>query len=281
MEIIFESVTYRENMNTPLKKTYLENVSFGIEKKQITTFIGDSESGKTKIGELINATISPTYGRVKIFEFLNDGKRIRKVNRLRMNVGFVASDPSEMLFNKTVKKELCFGLKYFKYKLDKQEIRVLDALKLVDLPGYYINKKISNLTLTEQKKIALASVLIFNPNIIILDEPTIGLGTKEKENLKKLLLLLKEKYNKTIILLTKDTDFAYEITDKAYLLYRGSIMASGDKDIMTNEKLMDGYKLKLPEIVKFIKTANEKGIKLTLTNNILDLIKEVYRNARK
>lgn len=280
MEIIFENVTYRENMGTPLKKTYLENVSFGIEKNKITTFIGDSESGKTKIGELINATISPTYGKVKIFEFINDGKRIRKVNRLRMNIGFVTADPSEMLFNKTVKKELEFGMRYFKYKLNKKEIRVLDALKLVDLSKDYLNKKIVDLNLTEQKKIAFASILIFNPNVIILDEPTIGLGTKEKENLKKLINILKEKYNKTIILLTKDTDFAYEVTDKAYLLYRGSIMTTGDKEIMTNEKLMDGYGLKLPEIVKFIKAANEKGIKLTLTDNILDLIKEVYRNAK-
>ena len=197
-----------------------------------------------------------------------------------MNVGFVYTDPSAMLFNKTIKQELGFGLKYFKYKLDKKEIRILDALKLVDIPEYYLNKKITDLSLTEQKKIAISSVLIFNPNIIILDEPTIGLGTKEKENLKKLLILLKEKYNKTIILLTKDTDFAYKVTDKAHLLYRGSIVASGDKEIMTNEKLMDGYGLKLPEIVKFIKFANEKGIKLTLTDNILDLIKEVYRNAK-
>jgi len=280
MEIIFENVTYRENIGTPLKKTYLENVSFTIEKNKVTTFIGDSESGKTKIGELINATITPTYGKVKIFEFINDGKRIRKINKLRMNVGFVTRDPSEMLFNKTVKNELQFGMRYFKYKLNKKEIRVIDALKLVGLPEDYLNKKISDLNLTEQKKIALASVLIFNPNVIILDEPTIGLGTKEKENLKKLIQILKEKYNKTIILLTKDTDFAYQITDKAYLLYRGSIMTTGDKDIMTNEQLMDGYGLKLPEIVKFIKAANEKGIKLTLTDNILDLIKEVYRNAK-
>lgn len=280
MEIIFENVTYRENIKTPLKKTYLENVSFSIEKNKVTTFIGDSESGKSKIGELINATISPTYGKIKIFEFINDGKRIRKINKLRMNIGHVTADPNEMLFNKTVKNELIFGMRYFKYKLNKKEIRVVDALKLVGLPEEYLNKKISDLTLTEQKKISLASVLIFNPNVIILDEPTIGLCSKEKENLKKLIRLLKEKYNKTIILLTKDTDFAYEITDKAYLIYRGSIMANGDKDIMTNEKLMDGYGLKLPEIVKFIKAANEKGIKLTLTDNILDLIKEVYRNAK-
>lgn len=281
MEIIFNNVTYRENIKTPLKKTYLDNISFEIQENKVTTFIGDSESGKTKIGELINATSAPTYGTVQIFNFINDRRRIKNVNHLRMNVGFVTMDPSEMLFNKTVKKELEFGINYFKYKLNKKEVRAKDALKLVWLSEDYLNKKIEELNLTEQKKVALASVLIFNPKIIILDEPTIGLGTPEKESLKKLIILLKEKYQKTIILLTKDTDFAYQVTDDAHLLYKGSIVASGNKDIMTDEKLMEGYGLKLPEIVKFITRAREHGINLTLTDNILDLIKEVYRNANK
>lgn len=280
MEIIFDNVTYRENLGTPLKKTYLDNISFKIEENKITTFIGDSESGKTKIGELINATVSPTYGTVQIFGFLNNRRRIKNVNKLRMNVGFVTMNPSDMLFNKTVKKELEFGVNYFKYKLNKKEIRSKDALKLVGLKEEYLNKKIEELTLTEQKKVALASVLIFNPKVIIFDEPTIGLGTPEKESLKKLILLLKEKYDKTIILLTKDTDFAYQVTDTTHLLYKGSIVASGDKSVMTNEKMMEGYGLKLPEIVKFITRANESGKNLTLTDNILDLIKEVYRNAK-
>ena len=280
MEVIFNNVTYRENIGTPLKKTYLDNVSFNILPNTIYSFIGDSESGKTKIGELINAVISPTYGSVKVFKFINDGKRIRNVNKLRMNIGFVTMNPSEMLFNKTVRKELEFGLTYFKYKLNKKSVRCIDALKLVGLGEEYLNKKISDLTLTEQKKVSIASILIFNPKIIILDEPTIGLGTREKEHLKKLIKILKTKYKKTIILLTKDTDFAYQITEKVHLLYKGSIVASGDKDILTNEKLMEGYGLKLPEIIKFIKIANDKGIKLSLTDNILDLIKEVYRNAK-
>ena len=81
MEIIFDNVTYRENLGTPLKKTYLDNISFIIEENKITTFIGDSESGKTKIGELINATASPTYGTVKIFNFINTRKRIKNIFR--------------------------------------------------------------------------------------------------------------------------------------------------------------------------------------------------------
>ena len=68
-------------------------------------------------------------------------------------------NPRDMLFNKTVKKELEFGVNYFKYKINKKGIRCSEALKLVGLPESFLDKKISDLTLTEQKKVSLAAVL--------------------------------------------------------------------------------------------------------------------------
>jgi len=280
MEIKFENVTYKENIKTPLEKTHLKNINLIIKEKTITSILGDSSSGKTYIGELINASIMPTFGKVKVLDFINSGRRIKDINTLRMNVGYVKMNPNTMLFNKTVKKELEFGIKYFKYKTDKKEIRCLDALKLIGLDKEYLNKKITDLNLIEKKKISLASVLVFNPKVIILDEPTIGLGTKEKEELKSLITILKEKYKKTIILLTSDTNFAYGITDETIILYKGNKISQGGKTLIEDITLLETYNLHVPEIIKFISSSNKKGVELTKTDNILDLIKEVYRNAK-
>lgn len=280
MEIKFENVTYKENIKTPLEKTHLKNINLTIKEKTITSILGDSSSGKTYIGELINASITPTFGSVKVLDFINSGRRIKDINTLRMNVGYVKMNPNTMLFNKTVKKELEFGIKYFKYKTDKKEIRCLDALKLIGLDKEYLNKKITDLNLIEKKKISLASVLVFNPKVIILDEPTIGLGTKEKEELKSLITILKEKYKKTIILLTSDTNFAYGITDETIILYKGNKISQGGKTLIEDITLLETYNLHVPEIIKFISSSNKKGVELTKTDNILDLIKEVYRNAK-
>lgn len=280
MEIKFENVTYKENIKTPLEKTHLKNINLIIKEKTITSILGDSSSGKTYIGELINASITPTFGTVKVLDFINNGRRIKDINTLRMNVGYVKMNPNTMLFNKTVKKELEFGIKYFKYKTDKKEIRCLDALKLIGLDKEYLNKKITDLNLIEKKKISLASVLVFNPKVIILDEPTIGLGTKEKEDLKSLITILKEKYKKTIILLTSDTNFAYGITDETIILYKGNKISQGGKTLIEDITLLETYNLHVPEIIKFISSSNKKGVELTKTDNILDLIKEVYRNAK-
>ena len=280
MDISFNNVTYKENIGTPLELTHLKNFSCKINSGEITTFLGDSLSGIKVIGNLINAIDFPYIGTIKIGKFQNDGKKIKNVNTLRMNVGHVKKNPNDMLFNKTVRGELSFGLTYFKYKLNKTVIRCREALKLVGLTEDYLDRKINSLSLTEKKKIALASILIFNPKVIILEEPTIGVSSKEKEELKKLIKLLKEKYKKTVIILTKDTDFAYAVAEKVHILYKGTLVSSGTRDLMNDETLLNTYGLKAPEIVKFISLAQKKNINLSYTNNILDLIKEVYRNAK-
>mgnify|MGYP004555763367 FL=1 len=280
MEIVFNDVTYKENVKTPLEKTYLKKVSFMIEDNKITSIIGNTSSGIDVIGDLISIIKTPTSGSIRVFEYVNDGRRIKNINKLRMNIGYVKSDVDKMLFNKTVKDELSFGVKYFKYKINKQEIRVKEALKLVNLDEEYLNKNVNDLTFEEKKKVSLASVLIFNPSLIILEDITIGLSNKEKDNLLKLLNTLKSKYKKTIILISKDTDFCYRVTDKVFIIDHGRVVFNGDRNVLIHDKMLTFYDLETPNIVKFINAANKKNKNLTYTTNILDLIKEVYRNAK-
>lgn len=279
MEIVFNNVTYKENINTPLEKTYLKNISFTLAGNKVFTFLGDSKSGKEKLSYLINAISTPSKGNVKIGDFINDGGYIKNINLLRMNCAIVHSNPDNMLFNKYVKDELKFGLKYFKYKTNKQEVRMLDALKLMNLKEEIKDKRIKDLSMSEKKKVAIASSLIFNPSVIVLEEPTLFLNNKDKEHLKRLITILKNKYKKMIIIITKDTDFAYQISDVNYIMNNGKIVEMNDKTLLENSTLLLENNLDVPKIVEFIKEGKKKS-NLTYTNNILDLIKEVYRNAK-
>lgn len=280
MEITFNNVTYKENVRTPLEKTYLKNFSYTFTSGKVYSIIGDSDSGKEKIGLLINAVNKPLIGTIKIGKYLNDGKYIKNINGLRMNVGYLKENPNEFLFNKTVKSELEFGLKYFKYKLNKKNIRISEALKLVGLNEEYLKRRIDSLNISEKKKVSLASILIFNPSVIILEEPSMFLNYRDNEKLIKLIKLLKDKYNKTIILISKDTNLSYKVSDEIILLNKGSIVYAGNKSILEDEKVLNNINVDVPEIVKFINISNKFDAKLTYTSNILDLIKEVYRNAK-
>lgn len=280
MEIAFNNVTYKENVRTPLEKTYLKNFSYTFTSGKVYSIIGDSDSGKEKIGLLINAVNKPLIGTIKIGKYLNDGKYIKNINGLRMNVGYLKENPNEFLFNKIVKSELEFGLKYFKYKLNKKNIRISEALKLVGLNEEYLKRRIDSLNISEKKKVSLASILIFNPGVIILEEPSIFLNYRDNEKLIKLIKLLKDKYNKTIILISKDTNLSYKVSDEIILLNKGSIVYAGNKSILEDEKVLNNINVDVPEIVKFINISNKFDANLTYTSNILDLIKEVYRNAK-
>lgn len=280
MEITFNNVTYKENVRTPLEKTYLKNFSYTFTSGKVYSIIGDSDSGKEKIGLLINAVNKPHIGTIKIGKYLNDGKYIKNINGLRMNVGYLKENPNEFLFNKIVKSELEFGLKYFKYKLNKKNIRISEALKLVGLNEEYLKRRIDSLNISEKKKVSLASILIFNPSVIILEEPSLFLNYRDNEKLIKLIKLLKDKYNKTIILISKDTNLSYKVSDEIILLNKGSMVYAGNKSILEDEKVLNNINVDVPEIVKFINISNKFDANLTYTSNILDLIKEVYRNAK-
>lgn len=280
MELEFVNVTYKENVRTLLEKTYINNFSYKFSEGKVYSIIGSTTSGKEKLPLLINAVNKPYTGIIKIGEFINDGKYIKNINKLRMNVGYIKENPNEFLFNKRVIDELNFGIKYFKYKLNKQSIRIQEALTLVGLTEDYLYKEVNSLSLNEKKRLSIASSLIFNPSIIVLEEPIMFLTYKDKEKLIKLIHTLKTKYKKTIIIITKDTNLPYEVSDEVLLFSDGELVESGGKELLTQDKLINKIKCDIPEIVKFINVSNKMNANLTYTSNILDLIKEVYRNAK-
>ena len=279
MEIVFDKVTFVINRRTPLEKTILNDVSFSINGPGIFSIIGPSNSGKTAIGDLINVLRSPTRGKVKIGKYVNGVRKIKDVKKLRFETGYVYKNPYDMFFNKTVLEELSFALKCFKYKIDKVNERVKDALKLVGLTESYLELNPLELKLIDAKKLALACILIYNPSIIILDEYTNGLSNSEKNELSRLLRILKTKYKKTIILLSKDTSFCYQVTDYVYLFNLTRLVCEGKKEILHDEELLNRLNLEVPKIVSFVNECNKKGHEINYYSNILDLIKGVYRDV--
>ena len=279
MEIKFDHVSLVIDAYTPLEKTIISDVSFEIKKEGIYSFIGPSNSGKSAIGDLINALVTPNRGCVKVGRFINDGRMIKNINKLRFQTGYVFKNPYDMFFNKTVRKEIEFGMKYFKYKLEKIEFRASDALKLVGLDDSYLELDPLKLTLVDAKKVALACALIYNPKILILDEYTTGLTHNDKNELIRLLRILKNKYKKIIILLSKDTSFCYQISDYVYLMHLTKLVKEGDKSLLRDIELLENLDLEVPQIVSFIAECKKKGHDIEDYDNILELIKGVYRDV--
>lgn len=277
MEIVFKNVSFVINNKTSLEKTILNDVSFSITESGIYSFIGASNSGKSAIGRLITTLNIPTKGSVKLGSYKSDGKR-RGLKELRSKLGYVYQNPYDMFFNKTVFEELSFGMKEFKYRVDTLKKRVNDALLLVGLSEEYLDKDPLTLNLVEARRLSIACTLIYNPKVIVLDDVTNGLSYPEKRDLVRLLKKLKNEYKKVIIILSKDTSFCYEVTDYVYLMYLTKIVKEGKRDLL-EEYDLESINLQTPQIISFVKECKKKGHDINYYNNILDLIKGVYRDV--
>ncbi len=281
MEVKFNHVFYVYNEKTPLSKMVLDDINTTFKEGKITGIMGKSGSGKTTLIELINALIIPTKGNIQVgSRVISKTRKIKNINNLRYKIGLVFQVPEEQFFCKTVKEEIEFGMKYFKKSVKSIEKHVSDALIMMGLDDSYLNRNPFTLSSGEMRKVAIASVLAFNPKIIILDEPTIGLDNKSKENLIKIIKLLKNRYKKTIIVVSNDTDLLLKISDNVILLDKGKIILEGNKyDVFKQD--ISKYGLKRPKIIEFEQLVLEKkGIKIGYRDDINDLMKDVYRYVK-
>ncbi|MDD2181114.1 MAG: energy-coupling factor ABC transporter ATP-binding protein [Bacilli bacterium] len=283
MDIKFNKVGYIYNEKTPLQKEILKDLNLEIKKNQINAIIGKSGSGKTTIIEMINALIIPTSGSILIDNcFIEKQSKIVNISVLRFNVGLIFEFPEEQFFNSTVEKEIEFGLKTFNYKTDEISKRVSNALKMVGLNESYLSRNPHTLSNGEKRKVAIASILVFNPKVIIFDEPTIGLDSNSKNNLMRLIKMLKNKYNKTIIIVTQDVDFLHKFTDYIFVLSDKKVILEGNKyQVFSETELLSKHGIGVPKTIEFSsKVFQIKDIKMGYRDEINDLIKDIYRYAK-
>lgn len=285
MEVKFEGVNYTYTDKSSKQSNILNNITLTFNEGKISSLIGKSGSGKTTLAELSNALILPTEGKVNIGEYVitNEGSdKSCNINTIRINVGLVFQFPEEQFFNMTVRDEVAFGMKFFNYRMAEMEKRTIDALRMVGLDEEYLDRNPFTLSNGEKRKVAIASILVFNPKVIILDEPTIGLDASSKKSLFQLIRKLKVRYKKNIILISHDIDLVHSISDYVYVINNGNIALEGDKYSVF--KQIDKLKecgLRAPKMIEFSNLVlNKKGIKIGYRDEINDLIKDIYRYVK-
>ena len=281
MEIKYHNVYYSYHENTPLEHIALDDITLEIKEGQINGIIGKCGSGKTTLVELMNALILPTSGTIRIDDYVLEHRRkIPDVNQLRFEIGFVFQNPKEQFFLPTVRKEIAFGMQQFSYKLNHIDKRISDALKMVGLNDSYLDRDPLKLSNGEMRKVAIASVLAFNPKILVFDEPTIGLDSISKESFLKMLKILKNRYHKTIVVVSHDIDFIHRLADYVFVLYNGKLVLEGNKyEVFGNDRI-EQYGITRPSVMEFsYQVMKQKGIKLGYRDDVNDLIKDIYRHV--
>ncbi len=259
----------------PNKVEALKGVSITIQDGEFVAIMGQNGAGKSTLVKHFNGLLKPARGTVRV-----NGAETTKcsVAALSRNVGFVFQNPDHQLFSETVEEEIGFALKNFGFKTEIIEERITWALNLLSLTEY---RKTSPFLLSggERKRVALASVLAWDPQTLILDEPTIGQDHEQKEKLRQFILQLQTQ-KKTVVTVTHDVEFVAECNPRVVLMKEGKIMADGEgKKILTDPALLEMSSIVLPQIAQVFAKISILG----LPKDIIDLYeaKDILMKTRE
>lgn len=237
-EIILELKNIKFTYNN--KKDTLKDVSFKIHKGEMVSIIGRNGAGKSTISKLICGFYKPSSG-----EILFKGRNIDKdtIKERAEKIGIVMQNPNQMISKTMIFDEVALGLKVRGVPEEEIKEKVFETLKICGL--YELrNWPISALSFGQKKRVTIASILVINPEVIILDEPTAGQDFKHYTEIMEFLCELNKK-GVTIIMITHDMHLMLEYTNRAIVLSEGmKLMDDSAANVLTDEKIIKEANLK-------------------------------------
>ena len=222
------------------EKEILHGVSFDIKKGEMVSIVGKNGAGKSTISKLICGFYKPTSGRIL---FKNEDIAGQSIKERADKIGIVMQNPNQMISKAMIFDEVALGLKVRGIPEDEIKERVYNTLKICGLFEFR-NWPISALSFGQKKRVTIASILVLNPEVIILDEPTAGQDFKHYTEIMEFLREL-NKSGVTIVMITHDMHLMLEYTNRAIVLSNGKKLAEDTAaNILTNENIIKEANLK-------------------------------------
>lgn len=239
--ISFKSVDFSHPNGT----VALRNIDLDISDSELVAVLGANGAGKSTLVRHINGLLKPTHGTVSVF---GEDTKTTTPAKLSRRVGIVFQNPSNQLFAQSVVKEIEFALRNFGFEEEYVKQRVNWALETFAL-GEYSERSPIELSGGEKKRLCIALVLAWNPSVLILDEPTVGQDSEQKEKLADIIRdLLRQK--KTVILVTHDVEFIWPLQPRAILMSNASIVADGSaQQVLGDAALTEKSNVLVPQLV--------------------------------
>lgn len=271
MQISLKNVSYTYNYKTPYAREVLKDINLNVEEGSYTVIIGKTGSGKSTLIEHINGLLLPTHGEVLVNNVLITNPKSKKEKRelakklkvLRQDVAVLFQFSEQQLFETSVLKDIIFAPLNYGILEERAISKAKELIKLVGLDESYLDKSPFELSGGEMRKVALCGVLALEPKVLILDEPTVALDYKSREEIMTMVKKLKDELNMTIVLISHNMNYVLEYADKVFVLKNGKINFEGTvEELFADENLLKENSLEQPELLKFYNKLQENNIKL-------------------
>ncbi|MGX1435257.1 energy-coupling factor transporter ATPase [Mammaliicoccus sciuri] len=284
MKITFDQVTYDYSIKTPYQYRALNQVSTTFTESKFYAIVGQTGSGKSTLIQHLNAILKPTEGQLTIGDTnITKKTKSKKLAPVRKKVGIVFQFAEQQLFEDTVEKDIIFGP--LNYGTDK-EAAIQKAESLMDLLSMdrsLLKKSPFELSGGQKRRIAIAGVLAMEPEILVLDEPTVGLDPKGQHDMMELFNDIHENLGITVILISHQMDIVLKYADEVKVIKAGEIVAE-DKpvNIFTNNELLNQTHLEPPNIIKLQQAVEAKyDMKFDQIATSEEMFKDMYEKQVK
>ena len=259
----------------------LKNYSFLNRKINLTlksnTIIGLTGPNKEKLIHLLS------LNELESGTFLIGDNKVTKENIkvFRKRIGLVEQDIKRSFYHLTVKEFFLTEIKLKELTFSDTVKKLKDSLKIVGLNSTFLDKKLKELSALERKLVLIANMLLANPKVIIIEEPFLGIDLINEKRIMRLFLKLQEKYQKTLLFSSDNTEILYKYSKEVIILNNDGILLAGDTSSIFKEvEILQENNIKVPPIVEFTYLAKKnKHVKLDYHKDIRDIIKDIYKHV--
>jgi energy-coupling factor transporter ATP-binding protein EcfA2 len=260
----------------------LKDINLKIESNKFILLAGETGSGKTTFIRCLNGLIPQFYpGFYK--GYVEVGKKnteLTQISNLSTEVGIVFQNPENQLIAMNVEHEIAFGLENLGIHPDIIRSRIKEVVKITEIEGL-LDKAPYELSGGEQQRVAIASILVLEPRIIILDEPTASLDPLYAYKIMLLLKKIQKEKKITIIISEHRLDLVLPFVDQIILIKDGRIGSQGDRDEVIHSQIFKNVNVNKPFIYTFFNNMNLQSINAPVTiEQALTIIKELRSDGK-
>jgi len=224
----------------------VQDVSFHIEKGDFVAILGANGAGKTTTVRLIDGLIRPTQGKVLIH---GADTATSPVSERARRVGFLFQNPDRQICKNTVREEILFGLKTVRGDESEEALNVRCEEVLKDF-GFSGDEEPFSLSRGQRQRVALASILAVEPEVLILDEPTTGLDYLECCHIMDRIRRMNREQQVTVVMVCHDMEVVLDYAQRALVMAGGKLLADGPvREIFRDAELMEKASILPPQMI--------------------------------
>ena len=271
---------YAAHQQSSLRRPALTDVSLEIARGSCAAIIGVTGSGKSTLVQHFNGLLLPTSGTV-VVDGIEVGAFDADLRRLRQRVGLLFQFPEAQLFERTVFADVAFGPQRLHLSRKEMRERVLQALERVGLPPHeYARRSPFELSGGQRRRVALAGVLAMQPEILILDEPGVGLDAEGRADFYTQIQALREQ-GITIVLISHDMAEVASLADQLFVLHQGRLVMRGaPREIFAQPEELRDYGLAPPPLSSLLMQLRQRGLDIPSEIMTVDEAYQFLRHKR-